>query len=153
MFRKLILMLLACSLAAGASAVQPGDAPDSRNALAKRFKEINSKNDCDGLIDLFYTQGVDDARRGAFTITMTNYVCANFGRPVTSIAFQVIPADQLRKPKKFNNTESEYTIPPEGAMVIDYGMSNAGQTTSISLLYGKFDSKYYLITTRQAAKQ
>ena len=136
-----------CGVAYAACAT---DAPATTAELAQRIKDYQIHKNCDGMIGLFYNDSEDKARREAFADTIKDYVCANFKRPIFSVTFQAIAPDKLRKPRNYNGTHSSYTLPPIGAVVIDYGPGDIAEVKSISFLYGKHDDRFYLITTKQA---
>jgi hypothetical protein len=149
MFGKIGLALALCVVGHSAFAVND-PAPASRDELADRIKTYQTAKDCEGLIGLFYKEGADQARQNAFTQTIRDYLCANFKHKIASVTFQDIQAGAVKQPPDFNGTHSVYTLPPKGAVVIDYDNNQPGETKSISLLYGAHDDKTYLLTTKQA---
>ncbi len=148
MVRKFGLALILCGAAIAASAEV--SAPASTTELSQRIKEYQTAKNCDGMIDLFYTEGVDSARKAVFSDTIRDYICGNFNRKIAAIAFQTVSPEKLKTPGTFGGKPSAYTLTPVGVVVIDYGNGKPAEAKSISFLYGQHDNKTYLITTKKA---
>ncbi len=142
--------LAASAIAEAPPAMQATDAPATTDGLSQRIKDYQAAKNCDGMIGLFYDEGNDKSRRQVMSDTIRDYVCANFKRKISSIAFQAVAPDKLKAPGDYEGTPSMYTLPPEGVVVIDYGNGKPGEAKSLSFLYGEHDHKLYLITTKKA---
>jgi len=140
----LVLALLLAATAAQA------DAPASTGELAKRIKSYQASRDCGGMTGLFYTQGMDEARKKSFTHTVQGVVCGAFDRKITSVAFQEMSPGTIHPPADFGGHHSVYTLAPEGAVVIDYDAAKPTDAKSMTFLYGSIDGKVYLLTSRNA---
>ena len=142
-------MLCMVAVAASASAV-PASLPAAQQELQDKILAFQKGRDCDGMKSIFYNDSKDEARKKAFGKTIDDYLCSNFSKAIKSIAFQAVPAEKITQPGEFEGKKSVYTLQPLGAVVLDYGSGQSGETGSISFLYGEHDGKDYLITTKNA---
>jgi hypothetical protein len=149
MFRKIGLALLLCALGTSATA-EGSSALTEKDVLSQQVRGFQTAKNCDGMIGLFYTQGVDDRRKSAFAKTIRETLCANFDKKINSIAFQSIRPSKAGPPGDFEGRHSAYTLDPVGVLVIDYSGDKPGETRSIAYRYGVHDNKAYLITTKNA---
>lgn len=126
------------------------DVPDATQELEQKIRAAHAAKDCKAMIGLFYTQDIDLARKKLFTRTVRDYLCTNFPRKITSVAFQKIDQSQQKPPADFNGKRSAYTLTPEGVIVIAYGSAKKTGPKSLSFLYGLYEGHAWLITTRNA---
>jgi hypothetical protein len=138
-----------CVLGTGVAAADPAP-PAERDALAQQVKKFHDAKNCDGILGLFYTEGVDSQRKEALTRTVKETLCANFGKKINSVAFQSIRPDKAGTPGDFEGRHSAYTLEPLGVLVVDYGMGKPRETRSLAYRYGVHDDKAYLVTTKNA---
>ncbi len=152
MVRTIGLALMLCALVTAAAA-QESRPLSEKDTLAQQLKAFQTAKNCDGMIGLFYTNGVDDHRKEALSKTVKETLCANFDKKINSIAFQSIPPSKEGAPGDFESRHSVYTLDPVGAIVIDYGMGKPGETRSLAYRYGIHEKTAYLITTKNADKK
>jgi len=145
---QIVLSLLLC-----VGSLTPALADSSliaRSELEQEVRTFQEAGDCDAAKGLFYTHGMDKVRKRAFAKTLEDDFCLIFGRKIASIAFQSVDPNKQEQPADFNGKRSAYTLDPRGVIVIDFGEGKPGEAKSMSLLYGMYDGKAYLIATKNA---
>lgn len=119
-------------------------AAKSKEELADSFRKYNDPKNCDGLVGLFYLDGVEKDR----IKVLREQVCSYFDRNIESFTFE--KSDPIFiKPIEHQGKTYIATLPPSGTVNFKFADAKKnGVISNVSQQYGTKSGKYYFITSK-----